>query len=392
MILPKKDQAWCLVLFFAGLLAAFGLCRQLGKSCASRNCFGSIKRFSLVASPSGNFFPTPSQMRALALERLQSPEQVLVIIGGSSTFLGVGQMPDELWSERLQEALGPQFCVVNLAQRGSPLAGSAMVVAEGLVKEGRPVIYVANTPHSGGPGIPDGDEPYRYIFWDGFYKNMLLDYPPRLERLRQLEQNRAERRELATRAWLNSRLYFEDLWTAVAYHYFATNWHSLVRGQMFRARKHFGDGETRAVLEPGRFAKDENRLVPQLSSHLQQCLREEKREPDAFLEKSNQHLRAEIDWAIPTPLRPYVLAVVVSNCPYYLRKLSNEQRAFYLSQMERAVAVYGQSGVRAAHVGFDFEDDDYKDFVHIAPSGGRKIVAALTPIIREMAGRLYATP
>jgi hypothetical protein len=56
-----------------------------------------------------------------------SKRQILVLVGGNSILLGVGQKKEQLWTKELQRVLGPDFAVVNIAFRGARLTEMGVI-------------------------------------------------------------------------------------------------------------------------------------------------------------------------------------------------------------------------------------------------------------------------
>ena len=113
--------------FFAGLALGLAVLAWKGRQAVATDFHPDFVRFHPPISLEGNYFPTLGEMRAIVRARCR-PDQVLVIVGGNSILQGVWQPAAQLWSRRLQERLGPRFCVVNFAFRGaSPTDGGAVV-------------------------------------------------------------------------------------------------------------------------------------------------------------------------------------------------------------------------------------------------------------------------
>src|SRR5437867_942014 len=89
---------WPLLL---GVLAGFGACCVMARLLADRNQFGHFERFHVLLSPETNYYPTASQVRALARSRLQR-DKIAVVVGGDSVLQGTGQNITGLWTRKLQ--------------------------------------------------------------------------------------------------------------------------------------------------------------------------------------------------------------------------------------------------------------------------------------------------
>src|SRR4051794_40437780 len=105
---------WCIGAFTVSLVLGLGGLAVAGRTVAYVNQFDDFLRFHAQISPSTYYYPTASQVIALARASLR-PDQVLVVIGGSSIMHGNGQGSAEVWTLALQRDLGDGFKVVNLA-------------------------------------------------------------------------------------------------------------------------------------------------------------------------------------------------------------------------------------------------------------------------------------
>jgi len=58
------------------------------------------------------FYPSLDNLIEL-VSHLASKQKILVLVGGDSVLLGVGQKKEELWTKELQRILGSEFAVIN---------------------------------------------------------------------------------------------------------------------------------------------------------------------------------------------------------------------------------------------------------------------------------------
>ncbi len=73
-------------------------------------------RFHEYINPNGGFYLTYNQMLAQArLLLADKPGKPLLIIGGDSVFYGEGQSSEHCWTKYLQQELGDDYAVINLA-------------------------------------------------------------------------------------------------------------------------------------------------------------------------------------------------------------------------------------------------------------------------------------
>src|SRR5204863_7293825 len=100
-----------------GVVAAFLGCCLAGRLASRRNHVDQFQRYHAFTSPQTLYYPPARAVRALARSRLD-PNKVVVVVGGNSIMQGFSQAPDEVWTRRLQEQLGDEYQVLNLALPG----------------------------------------------------------------------------------------------------------------------------------------------------------------------------------------------------------------------------------------------------------------------------------
>ena len=113
-LLEKFGQRLRPVLVFIGIFAGFSLMVFAGRWAGKQNLFVGYERSYPLISPEGYFYPSLDNLTEL-VSHVASPRKILVLVGGNSVLLGVGQKKDQLWTKELQRDLGPDFVVVNLA-------------------------------------------------------------------------------------------------------------------------------------------------------------------------------------------------------------------------------------------------------------------------------------
>jgi hypothetical protein len=147
-------------LVFIGIFAGFSLMVFAGRWAGKQNLLVAYERSYPLISPEGYFYPSLDNLTEL-VSHVASPRKILVLVGGNSVLLGVGQKRDQLWTKELQRALGPDFAVVNLAFRGGRPTEMGAVVAKKYTR----LIYVANAePMS--MLLPLAGGPYEYLNWE----------------------------------------------------------------------------------------------------------------------------------------------------------------------------------------------------------------------------------
>jgi hypothetical protein len=390
---------------FAGVVVSFVGCCLAGYLASRHSPFRHFERFHALLSPESHFYPTASQVRQM-VRGLLGPDDVAVVVGGSSHLHGTMQTPAGVWTRRLQAELGPPFKVINLALRrgtGTEISGP---VAEMLCREHRRLVFVTEA----WPGLlnhhPDGDQ-YRYFYWDAFYKNLLLPAPERdvwLGWLSELEeaQDRAAGRltggypELKRRMRLDCGLYFTDLWNRIGYDYVFTLWTPQSARPFTRPRRSLDDNDLSPLPVDQRFrqpgaAADMACLRLQYGS-----ARVRRDDGGAWAEDPADHrwalLRLALLHSFPPALREHLVIVVASHSRYHRKQLPPDLRLLYEAVGEVTVRIARSQGLAAFKEGEGFAEDDYADLMHLTASGGARLARQVAAQVRERARALGYVP
>jgi hypothetical protein len=214
--------------FLTGVVGAFLVCCAVGRLTADRNCFTGFVRFHQAIRSETLFFPTASEVRALGRARLD-PDKIAVVVGGNSILYGYGQPRSENWTYHLQAALGDRFCVLNLAQPGAHPPEFGEIAAEMLERDHYRLVFITDC-GSPAPGLeidPDGNEVGRSFFWDAYYKEMIAADARRDAQLKEVaaqrtREDKGDFAELRRGQRLDAALWFQDMWTRVAYSHVST--------------------------------------------------------------------------------------------------------------------------------------------------------------------------
>lgn len=359
--------------FFAGLLCGLVLLSLAGYATRLVDQFPGVKRFHRWINPETLLYPTASQVVVHA-RNAGRPEQTTVIIGGSSVVFGSGQRSAELWSDVLQDLLGGDYAVVNLAfPSGSP-GEHGSVAAQALLGEGRDVVYIAHAfPDLGGPL----GNSYPYVIYDAAAHGYLLPSPERDAAMATAEG------ELALRADVDHVLGFSDLWQTVGVVAGTLSWQPIAAPDQpwWAPRRAFADPF------PGVTPPDAPRYLPREEAPAEARMAQETKiwcdqQPGRW-----DAVRTTIAAQIPPGLRERAILVVTAQSPHFTRRLPAEQQACRNDHEREVVAHLIAFGYRAVLVGDDWSDDDFSDLVHPSGAGGKKLAAKIAPMIREIAGR-----
>jgi len=369
-------------LFFLGIALGLALCSVAGRKAPKAVVFHNFKRFHRALDPESNYFPTALQVRALARQQLPA-DKIAVIIGGSSILQGVGQSAANLWTRRLQERLGDDYRVLNLAMPGGAPNEYGQLAAEMLGCDHAKIIVVGDCGLLGYADFPDGRlDDYRYFFHDAQARGLLLPYADRAEALQALAPERYAKKnlrelELQTRA--NRWLSFNDLWNVIGYRWCYTVWDELNHAHFWQPRRLNRDRTATAIVP----AQQTLRRA-QHADYLRQVVWSASLEDMRMVER-------QVRQSVPEALRPKTLAVVTRCNPELLAALAAERPDFsarYQDQVQKMLVLLRTCGLEAVAGCTTLTRDDFMDVNHPNASGGAKLADELAPVIRAMAHRL----
>lgn len=387
--------------FTAGVLSGLVALSLIGRLVASQSYFEEFRRFHRYINYESLFYPTASQVRALALASGE-PDDIFVFVGGSSVLFGTGQGTDDLWTRYLQRALGDRFTVLNFAFPGGAPQEHGAVAAQSLAKDGFKVVYIMDAP-TGGIGAPPDGGLNRYVFWDAYYKGRLPEHDERWPRIEEHTRRRvapgivAETAllELRIRALLDSWLYFTDLWNTVGYTTIFTTWSQFVgpTAPFMTPRKYFRDPFENYTSVPveRRYQRGDLeremalvRLIPPMACRKGAGGDWVDLEPPPFLGELEADARA----SFPESFRRQTIVSVTRMSPFHIGQLANDERRCFDRAQQSTVSLLEQLNFRALVIGADFTAEDYDDRVHLSADGGQKLALQLAPVVREVSQRL----
>jgi hypothetical protein len=365
-----------------GVAVSFLACCLAGRLVSRRPVYRDFVRFHQRIAPETLHYPTASQLRTLG-EAQAAPEQVLVVVGGSSVLYGVGQRPQEVWTRKLQTLLGERYRVLNLGMPAGGVMEFGGVAAEMLAVNHPKLIFITTMLVQGG-GRSLGL--YRYVFWDAVYKGLLPQDPEhdawvaRLK-LQQFVENPGFP-ELKRQMEVDRFVYSRDLWTTLSYRRWSTVWAPLVQGSFRKARRQYEDSD------PGPAIPFALRYPPANDAACMNIVRHWIATGEAPLQGPRPFLVTSAEEIFPPSSRPRTLVLFTQQSPYYVDRLTPVERAQYLSLFDRAPRLLEQAGIAALTVGRDWTVDDYYDLCHLSEAGGAKMAALVAPRVEEMAHRL----
>lgn len=382
-------------MLFAGLLIGIaGMC-LFGRWAAREHYHKEFTRTTPWMAPSTNYYPTALEFANIVRQGTK-PGTVLVIVGGNSVFYGLGQPPGRVWTTYLQQELGSSYSVVNLALPGAAITDGGAVIAEILRDEYPQQIYLANV-WACQPPEPGGSRGYRYIFWDAYYKRLLIDDPARtaaMNRAFALPGLGAGMEELRCRMLLDRLFYFQDAWNYLTYRKFGTVWGHFPLGEIWgEPREARPDAEADFLTVPvsRRFAGDFDAADLSIIRNQSEPAFERNKAGSAKWKASPEmweKFRESINPLFPGALKKKTLIVVSRNCPYFIKKLSpDEQERDELAHL-LTVQKWMEAGYEAMDYGSDFVIEDYGDRVHLTSLGGAKLAKLVATKVREMSRNL----
>lgn len=384
-------------IFLVSAVFGFLICCGLGYLTTLKNQYGDIPRFGVYVGPQASLFPTASQLLAYTKAHARD-DQVLVVVGGSSVMNGVGQSNEQLWTKKLQQSLGDKFAVVNLAMRSCSTYEVACFIAEAMLKQHRKVIFVTGTQAAYGWSVI-GRPPYAHYYWDAKFHDLLLDFPERDQALKNSEKDLPSfgwtpesLTELKLGEWLNSKLYQYELWNTVGHRYFFTSYSAVAAGAtelkgVYWPRKKLPqnmEAEETFPLPSEEFARS---FFPTVLSKF--VVWNEKSKQWEKTGKAWDTAQDTIRTNLVPQLRPHTLLVLSYYNPYFRHKYltkpqqHSEKLAYSLTQ-----DLFKKEGVRSIRSGDAYNPADFRDPIHLSPSGGQRLAIDVAKEVKEMAKEL----
>lgn len=365
--------------FLAGIIVGLVALSIAGRAIEHDRLARRFVRFHPYIAPEASYFPAALQLRAILLRREPSPAVIHVIVGGSSVFNGVGQHVSGLWSNRLQALLGDGYLVTNFATRGGGPGDFGLVGMNMLRQLGRRAIYVAD----GAPWLFSTDRvegTYAYLTYEAWHRGLLLPWPPRDRALRAAAFGGSARAgEAYLGGALNAVLNFRELWGHVRYNAVSTVYSRLVPLHALTAPLNaLSDPE----LSPEHLLS--RAYANPLAAEMELTRRFSRPTPPAVLER----LAAAAETAVPPNIPERSLAFIMLNSPYYMNRLTADERAVYGENATATAAALQRAGITAVVVSEGFTDADYHDRTHLTVRGGERLAPIVARHVVDLAARL----
>jgi hypothetical protein len=356
----KDSHQKRLINFLIALILTLIILIFLGHRTIEKNTFEGVQRFHDSISPSGDYFPTARQLKQYVLQKAKK-DKINLIIGGSSVMYGVGQPQGVTIADQLQEKLGPNYVVINLASKGGSIMGPGLIFAMLLKEIHYRVIYIADkdiTLH----GNPMGNSPTLYFHWDAKFNNMLKPWKPREEQ----EKNDVSLKtlNLPLGQLLNQPLAFNEFWNTVGFHYFYTTFSILTPNHFWIPRSKVADREIDPQVKPFFYKPEhETRLIENMA-----------KEPDP---DSKLSLVKSWDQEVPSEIRPNLIVVLCENNPILHNLLNETLQEARLNKVKEGFFALAQLGQNPVIACSGLLGTDYTDRVHLAISGAEKMTSTL---------------
>lgn len=379
--------------FFFGVLLGFLTCCIAGHYVSTKARFQDFARFFPAITPQSHYYPTANELLATARHDV-SHDKILVLIGGNSVFRGVGQNPSELWSLQLQKLLGDKFKVLNYAIDSATMNSFGGVSFRMLSEEYPKIIFVTTTlPLPAGP--IDGSEPYSYLFWDAYYKNLFHpdeNIKKTIDHVRKNQLSTAKGAEQHLLSFLDSFFYFRNLWNWVGYHYAFTLRSTYIQYKLFKPRSRYTNQYDKDLQkhidahmkDPEKYKSFQKLALSELTTTINRYFDFSKTPPQPNELAFTNEIQ-NFDESFPRRDHAKILCVIVDRNPQYLSILPKKLQIAQKKIINRARSMLERTGYHAIGVGQDFSSDDYGDALHLSTSGGKKLAAQIAKEVKHIA-------
>ena len=297
----------------------------------------------------------------------------------------------KLWHELLPN----RYAVVNLAFRGSSPTDGGALVAESLRDEFPRQIYLANVAALQAADAI-GIETYRFIFFDAYYKDMLLPWAPRDQQFKAYLGDPAystARFERRLGAQIDSILHYRDFWnwwSTTKFFTFATPFQPSPK-LAHKPRSYFKDEENDYEGTPF-----EQRFTPPTiaaDTEISRGYSAAGYAKDAggrwqLAPAAREQFMGYAARAFPDLLKPRTLILISRNSPFYTRKFEPELRERDDVAVRDTIAGYEELGYAALDTGTNYAIEDFGDRTHLTSAGGAKLAAVVAPKIEALATKL----
>ena len=388
--LEKFGQRLSPIWVFIGILLGFSLMVLAGHWAGKQNLFIAYERNYPLISPEGSFYPSLNNLTEL-VSHAASKRKILVLVGGDSVLLGVGQKKEQLWTKELQRLLGPDFTVVNLAFRGAYVTDMGALVAQILSQKYTRLIYVANEQAPMRMAPSAGSTTYEYLFWQAWASGGLFKITPGFEKGDAVIANHGGEllSEASLRGYFDYWSHASDLWNYIGYNHVFTvfNFLKYPPERFFEARRDSKDETPDLSPIPERFTfLEQSMQIIRTFFHF--CVEKDAKGEFRINSAVSDAFIRDARVAFPDAFKPRTLILLAYNAPFYSNQLSKDEHAAYEFAFSQGKSWLQKAGYHSVLIGPGLTDEDFADRVHLAASGGQKMAREIAPEIRAMAAQL----
>jgi hypothetical protein len=372
--------------FFSGSILGVLTILTLGAWAKHFDTFGDRVRFFQAVSPERAVYPTIYNLMAFVRGKAD-PRKTLVLVSGSSICLGIGQPEDDLWSRRLQETLGEDFCVVNTSFRSSRYNLIGLPLIRMLRKEFPRSIFISDiSPNDRGPTpiyIDNPNVPYNYVSWQSLAREVFQgDSAALAEAFTEFSDCKRDQRIYAQEQFLSGAWEFftgaSSFWNWMGYRIcFTANpfSHPLKRVRLLR------DDERREnyLPSPERFLANRVREM----DILHQQIRQGKFHQAAPSNKNDAHLNLAESFR-DEDLKRRAVFLVNAWSSYYVNQLNHSDQLFYKEMVSHQVLALKNLGFGAVAVGLNYPFSYYVDGQHFSWEASQIIAEAAAKEVQRV--------
>lgn len=387
--------------FIFGLMLGFLACILLGIYASKHYYHENYSRLGGGLQPrTASFQATASQIKNLIINTCPK-EKILVLIGGSSVFYGSSQPVRHLWTKKLQEDLGGQYCVFNLAAPAGPLVGFASVAFQMVGREYKDSYLVVDS--SSMPSLEaDGLVWYKPFFWDAYFKNInnfeTKNYSE--EQFKQLAlANRSSKGQAALDRfdqillgmYLDSLFYFTDLWSYIHYQWGLTIYDPLLKEWFLKPLKNVPDYDYPIDIPKVKTLEHYPKTDSDEFSQAVKVVRDNsyqyysRDEGNRFNKELLDRGTTAIQTHPLTAIASKILIVSVPESPYFTKRLTQREQDNYADTRIRLLDVWEKEGYQTLNI-TDVGPEDYGDRSHLNTLGGWKLSKEVATKIARIQG------
>lgn len=372
--------------FFAGLLLGAVTMLGLGQWAKRHDTFGDRIRFFQAVSPERGIYPTIDNLAAFVRGKAD-PKKILVLVAGSSICLGIGQPEEDLWSRKLQEKLGQDFCVVNVSFRSNRFNLVGIPLMERLRQEFPRYIFISDLWPLEMEPVPLRSQsrrfPYNYIAWQELAYRLLRGKPTAFQQaqdeyLAAAPAQRSFMQEQILAGLWEAATGASSIWNWVGYRFLFTANPFLYPIRPVVLKR---DDERKEVFlpSPQRF---QSNLIKEL-----EALDGQIRAAKTFLQSPKISTDATQDpshafWGNVSKLRTIFL--ISSWASYYLNQMPPEDQSVYEAFIERQAARLRTLGFGTVVLGLDYPHSFYVDGQHFSWEAAPAMAAAVAKEVRRV--------